>query len=141
MSNRFVYIYLILVLVGFGDAAYLAALHFYQADPGCSLISGCDAVLSSEYSVILGIPLAYAGLAYYLFLMKGILFYFQYGSLLALKATQVVNSAGFIMSMWLVYLQAFVINSFCQYCLLSALVTSSLLITMWIGTRRYVEEV
>ena len=140
MSNRFIYIYLILVLIGFGDAVYLAALHFYQADPGCSLIAGCDAVLSSEYAVLFGIPLAYAGLAYYLVLMKGILFYYQYGSPLALKITQIVNAIGFIMSMWLVYLQAFVIYSFCQYCLLSALITTSLLITMWIGTRKFNSE-
>jgi uncharacterized membrane protein len=32
----------------------------------------------------------------------------------------------FLMTLWLLYLQAFVIHHFCQYCLLSAAVTITL---------------
>jgi uncharacterized membrane protein len=32
----------------------------------------------------------------------------------------------FLMTLWLLYLQAFVIHHFCQYCLLSAAVTTTL---------------
>jgi len=32
----------------------------------------------------------------------------------------------FLVSLWLIYLQAFVIHAFCQFCLLSAAVTTAL---------------
>jgi uncharacterized membrane protein len=39
----------------------------------------------------------------------------------------------FVVSIWLVYLQAFVIRQFCQYCLFSAAITSALLLIVVIG--------
>jgi len=136
MKNGFLISYVILVLIGLTDAAYLSALHFYQAEPGCSLITGCDAVLSSEYSVILGIPLAYGGFAYYLTLLIGGLVYYQYEIKKALQVLFLVNLLGFLFSLWLVYVQAFVLEAFCQYCLISALTTTVALITLSIGLRK-----
>ncbi len=135
MRNGFVISYAILVLIGFTDAAYLSALHFYQADPGCSLITGCDAVLSSEYAVVMGIPLAYGGFAYYLTLLLGVLVYYQYEIKKALQVTFMVNLLGFFFSLWLVYIQAFVLEAFCQYCLISAFTTTFALITISLGLR------
>jgi uncharacterized membrane protein len=37
----------------------------------------------------------------------------------------------FLMTLWLLYLQAFVIHHFCQYCLLSAAVTTVLTAIVW----------
>jgi len=37
----------------------------------------------------------------------------------------------FLTSLWLLYLQAFVIHHFCQYCLLSAGVTTILTAIVW----------
>jgi uncharacterized membrane protein len=37
-----------------------------------------------------------------------------------------VVAAMFLTTLWLVYLQAFVIHHFCQFCLLSAIVTTTL---------------
>jgi uncharacterized membrane protein len=34
----------------------------------------------------------------------------------------------FAMSLWLLYVQAFVLHAFCQYCLLSAAITTLLLV-------------
>jgi uncharacterized membrane protein len=41
----------------------------------------------------------------------------------------------FAISVWLMYLQAFVIREFCQYCLLSALITTALLVVTVIAPR------
>lgn len=140
MKTGFLITYVILVLIGLTDAAYLSALHFYQAEPGCSLITGCDAVLSSEYSVVLGIPLAYGGLAYYLILLISVLVYYQYEIKKALQVLFIVNLLGFLSSLWLVYIQAFVLEAFCQYCLISALTTTLALLTLTIGLRKGVPE-
>lgn len=140
MKNGFLITYVILILIGLTDAAYLSALHFYQADPGCSLITGCDAVLSSEYSVIAGIPLAYGGFAYYLTLLIGVLVYYQYEIKKAQQVLFFVNLLGFLFSLWLVYIQAIVLEAFCQYCLISALTTTFALVTLTIGLRKGTPE-
>jgi uncharacterized membrane protein len=136
MRVGYMAIYVVLVLIGVADAAYLSAIHYYQADPGCSLITGCDAVLSSEFAVILGVPLAYGGLIYYLVLLSGMLTYYQYETKKALHATLLVNVMGFLFSLWLIYVQAFILGAFCQYCLISALITTLALVTISIGYKQ-----
>lgn len=120
-------IYFTLALVGFSDAVYLTTKHVYQADAGCLLSEGCDAVLKSEFATFFGIPLAYMGLAYYLVILIGITAYQQSRNADLLKGLFLLNLSGFAFSLWLVYLQAFVLNSYCTWCLISAAVTTLLL--------------
>ncbi len=48
----------------------------------------------------------------------------------------VVVGLMFITTLWLIYLQAFVIKHFCQFCLLSALVTFILTVLVAISLRK-----
>jgi uncharacterized membrane protein len=41
----------------------------------------------------------------------------------------------FLVSLWLIYLQAFVIHAFCQFCLLSAAVTTALTVIVLLARR------
>ena len=54
-----------------------------------------------------------------------------FGSGFARQVMAVLVSIMFLTSLWLLYLQAFVIHHFCQYCLLSAGVTTLLTITLF----------
>jgi uncharacterized membrane protein len=84
-------------------------------------------VLSSPYASVRGIPLAaIGGIAYFTVFSLATLAAFGYrgmGQLLTL-----VVGAMFLTTLWLLYLQAFVIGHFCQFCLLSALVTTTLMV-------------
>jgi uncharacterized membrane protein len=40
-----------------------------------------------------------------------------------------------LVSFWLIYLQAFVIRAFCQFCLLSAAITFTLMATAWFARK------
>lgn len=112
-------------LIGLADAIYLTIEHLSGRSVQCTLISGCSEVLSSSYATVAGYPLAGLGaLAYFAVFSLATLAAFGYritGKLLALLV-----AAMFLTTLWLVYLQAFVIRHFCQFCLLSALVTTVL---------------
>jgi len=109
-------------LVGLADAIYLAVEHVAGRSVKCTLVSGCSEVLSSQYATVAGIPLALVGaIAYFAVFSLATLAAFGYkiaGRLLTLLVALM-----FLTSLWLIYLQAFVIRAFCQFCLLSALVT------------------
>ena len=122
----------LLALVGLADALYLTIEHVTGQSVRCTIISGCSAVLSSPYAVVAGIPLAALGAAaYFTVFSLAILTLFSYHW--AGKVMQVTVFTMFGLSLWLVYLQAFVIREFCQYCLLSAAITTALLVMVFIS--------
>ena len=109
-------------LVGLGDSIYLTVQHLSGETLRCTLISGCSEVLGSSYAVIAGVPLAVMGAAaYFTVFSLAILAAFGY----RLAGTLLIALVGgmFVMTLWLTFLQAFVIHHFCQFCLLSALTT------------------
>ncbi len=122
--------YFTLALAGFSDATYLTVKHFYQADAGCLITEGCDVVLKSEFATFMGIPLAYMGLAYYFMAVVGITAFHQSRNTDILKGLFLLNLSGFSFSLWLVYLQAFVLSAYCAWCLFSAGVTTLLLLIL-----------
>lgn len=112
-----------LALIGLADAIYLTVQHVTGQSVRCTIVSGCSEVLSSPYASFNGIPLALIGaVAYFTVFSLAILAAFSYpivGKLLA-----IVIGLMFLTTLWLIYLQAFIIGQFCQFCLLSAGVTT-----------------
>jgi uncharacterized membrane protein len=112
-------------LVGLADSIYLTVKHLTAEPVPCSLISGCETVLTSSYAEIAGVPLAAFGAAAY-FGAFSLAMLGAFGNRTAwfLFGIMSVGMAGF--TLWLLYLQAFVIGAFCQFCLLSALTSLTL---------------
>lgn len=112
--------------VGIADSAYLTAKHYASAQVPCGIVSGCKTVLTSSYAEIFGIPTAAFGVfAYFLAFSLALLTAFGSRSLwMPFGALLVLMS---LFTLWLIYLQAFIIESFCQFCLISAATTFSLL--------------
>ena len=124
----------LLSLVGLGDAIYLTIQDLTGQNLRCTIISGCAEVLGSKYAHVGGIPLASLGaFAYFLVFSLAILALFGYG--FARPALAVLMGIMFLTSLWLLYLQAFVIHHFCQYCLLSAAVTITLTVLVIVSWR------
>jgi uncharacterized membrane protein len=117
----------VLSLLGLADALYLTIEHVTGQTVRCTILSGCSEVLSSQYAVVAGVPLAAVGAAaYFTVFSLAILAVFEYR--LAGKILAPLVFAMFFVSVWLFYLQAFVIRQFCQYCLISAAITTCLLV-------------
>ena len=115
-------IYLIaalLSLVGLAETTYLTALHLAWAHVACVSSANCSQVLGSVYASYKGVPLAGVGaLAYFAVFTFALLAAFGYRRaplLLGLTVT-----AMFLTTLGLLYLQAFVLHAFCDYCLFSA---------------------
>lgn len=117
----------IIALVGICDGIYLTIHHLTATPVPCSIVAGCETVLTSEYAEIAGIPLAaFGGIAYFVVFCLALLTAFGNRALWKVFGLFVILMALF--TLWLLYLQAFVIKAFCQFCLLSAATTFTLLI-------------
>lgn len=129
------WIYLIaaaLSLVGLGDAIYLTVQHITGESLRCTIISGCSEVLSSAYAQVGPVPLAAIGAAAY-FAVFSLAILAAFGYQFAIPLLKIILALMFLTSLWLLYLQAFVIRHFCQYCLLSAAVTLALTLVVFLG--------
>ena len=126
MKATKLYIAMALVaLAGLADAIYLTVQHLTGQSVRCTVISGCSEVLSSPYSSFNGIPLALIGAAAY-FAVFSLATLAAFGYPIVGKLLLILVGLMFLTTLWLIYLQAIVIGHFCQFCLLSAAVTTIL---------------
>lgn len=123
--------------------AYLTILKLTGGNAACP-ITGCDQVLSSPYAVVFGLPLALFGfLAYTVMAGMAVAPWLVNPETQKGLRTKVENwtwllifaqaSAMMIFSAYLIYLMAFVIKSFCLYCIASAICCLSLFVLALIG--------
>ncbi len=133
IPKKLVIALLIFSFLGFLDATYLAAEHFAGGIPECSFLSGCELVTTGDYSMLGPIPVAYLGLAYYLVVFVLVMAYRECGVRKILKYLGYLTFFGFLFSLWLIYLQAFIIEAFCLYCIISA-TTSTILFILVLAT-------
>jgi len=112
----------IAALAGLADATYLTV----QALTGETLVCGgspdCFRVLGSAYARVQGIPVAALGmLAYFSVFSFATFVAFSYGRVRIFLTLTV--GAMFLVTLWLLYVQAFLLHAYCRYCLFSAAVT------------------
>ena len=125
---------IIAALVGcFGllDSGYLTIKHLQGSYIRCG--DECSAVLGSRYAEgIAGVPMAGFGAMAYLTVIISALFAAA-GSSLGRWILGVTGLTMALVSIWLIYLQAFVIHAFCKYCLASAAASFTLAAVVLIG--------
>lgn len=117
----------VVAIAGLIDAIYLV-IHHYNAEPvPCGAAFDCEMVLNSAYAEIGGIPLAaFGAAAYFVAFSLAILAAFGDARMWRIFGAVATLMAGF--SGWLLYLQAFRIGAFCQYCLVSAATSITLFV-------------
>ena len=119
----------VLTLAGIGVAAYLTYVHYAGLQPVCAGGShGCERVQSSSYASVGGLPVALLGLAGYVAIAVALV---APGERARLAATALAVS-GFGFSAYLTYLELFVIDAICQWCVASAVILTLLtVVTVW----------
>ena len=131
-NNATIVVVFILASLGVFDAGYLSYAHLFGKQV-CGAWSGCSYVLSSPYSRIFGVPVSTLGLGVYLCL-----------AFLALCARDAqrkidvvrwlfyISLTGSLLAICLLYLQAFIIQHWCYFCLFSTLLMFSIFVlSLW----------
>jgi uncharacterized membrane protein len=128
-SNRLTALSLALAAGGIAVSAYLTLVH-YRDDLLVCAVGGCHTVQKSPYAELYGIPVAILGLGMFVaVLLLGLLRRLR--PEVAETTTLVIFGlalAGTVFTVYLTYLELFVIDAVCQWCVLTALLTWALLL-------------
>ncbi len=127
-DKRLVAAFLILSFIGFLDAAYLASAHYAGLSVKC-FINGCEAVLTSQYAAIAGIPVALLGAIYYLIIFIFIIAYLDFKKEFFMNFAVRLAIVGFIVSLLLMSIQIFIIKALCLYCFVSFIIFTILFVS------------
>ena len=125
----------VLAVVGIGVATYIAVVESGGGAPQCLAGGhGCETVANSHYSHIAGVNVAVFGIVGYVLLLAA--------ALLPGDAARIgglaVALVGFGFSAYLTYLEVFVIDAICQWCVASAVLMTLLFATSALRAFGYV---
>jgi uncharacterized membrane protein len=104
-------------LAGLGVSTYLTVERALGRAPSCFVGGGCSVVQASRYSELVGVPVAWLGIAAYLGIILAAAIPGVRGALLGLFVT--VISVG--MSGWLTYVEVRILKEICAWCVASAI--------------------
>lgn len=108
-----------IAILGLADATYLTVQFLTGETAVCGGSANCFRVLGSAYARIGGIPIAAFGIAAY-FIVFTCATFAAFGYARMRKFFTLAVAAMFAVTLWLLYVQAFVLHAFCRYCLFSA---------------------
>jgi uncharacterized membrane protein len=114
----------VLSLLGLAVAGYLTSVHYGGTEPICTAGGSCEQVQTSRYAELGGIPVALLGVVGYAAILGSLAVPGHRGRLLRV----LLAAVGFGFSAYLTYLELFVIDAICQWCVASAAIMAALLV-------------
>jgi uncharacterized membrane protein len=137
----------LIALAGIFVALYLTLYKLGYIGTLACAVGSCETVQTSKWATFLGFPVAAWGVAYYV----AVLAISLAGLTPALAERRSVSQllvamtgVGLLFSLWLTYLELFVINAICQWCVISAILATALFVICWLDLRdvdRWVDEI
>ena len=127
---------LVLALAATGISGYLTAVRLSGENAVCGPSRGCEAVAASEYSTVLGIPVAVIGIGFSLLLLALAVTWWRRADRRALVASYVLLLLGTAAVAYLTFLEVFVITAICAWCLSYAVTIVLSLATAGLALRR-----
>ena len=129
----------LLALVGFFVALYLTLYKLgIIGDLNCA-VGSCEAVNTSRYATLLGLPVAAWGMGTYALLLALALLGLQEGfatSRAIAWGLAAVSGWSVVFSGWLTYLELFVIQAICMWCVTSAVIVTLIFAASLVDLRR-----
>lgn len=135
---------LVMSMLGIGVAGYLTFTH-YNHDALVCTVGDCGTVQSSEYATIGRVPIALLGLGMYLTVAATAVIRLMNRRPMSFDSLTVVSwgiaFAGVLYAAYLTYVEIWVIDAICQWCVASAIITLLILaIESSLLARMYVSE-
>ena len=122
----------VLALAGLAIAAYLLAVRLLGEAPACGPVRGCDTVAASEYATVLGVPVALFGVGFSIALMAASAIWWRRRDRRALYAAYGLGLLGVVAVAYLTYLELFVIEAICVWCVSYAVtIVSGLIVSIF----------
>jgi len=124
----------VLAMAGMGVASYLTYSHYANQPIACAGLSGCQAVENSEYSKLVGIPVAVLGMLFcagLLALVVARVARLPLAEEWAPVAAFSMTLAGVAFAAYLTYIELFVVENVCIWCAsFATIITIAWLITI-----------
>jgi len=129
----------VLALVGLFVALYLwlHALGF-GGTIKCGASGGCETVQTSRWAVFLGFPVAFYGVVGYLAILVVAIVALRPATLSQLRWSKwlvVLATVGFGFTLYLTYLELFVIHAICRWCIGSAVIITAIWVVSLLSLR------
>jgi uncharacterized membrane protein len=120
---------LLLAVAGIGVAAYLTYTHYNQGALVCG-VGDCETVQASRYAKLFGIPIAVLGFAMYLGVLALLIVRHVRPARADVATVAMFGTllAGSIYAAYLTYLEIWVIEAVCHWCVTSAIISVLLLL-------------
>ncbi|CAN5706105.1 hypothetical protein BH20VER1_BH20VER1_20600 [soil metagenome] len=112
----------LVALAGLADSVFLTVAHLAGQHVVCGGVAQCDEVLASAYATVFGMPVAAFGVLGY-FGVFGAATLSAFGYVRPRLPLALLVGLMFLGTLWFLYVQAFILKAYCQYCLLSAACT------------------
>lgn len=124
---------IVLAFLGLADTWYLAqsALTNTALNCGIEALDQCNTVAQSEYSRLFGIPLALYGFGFYAVFFVVAAIITTLSRPILVKLLFWISALGFLLSLYFLYLQLYVIDALCIYCLASFVIATLLFLATW----------
>lgn len=118
----------LLAVAGLIVAGYLAYVETQAVTAVCGPVGDCNAVQTSEFAYLFGIPIGVLGVVGYLAILAVWAWGRWRANEKAMLAVLGMSGLGVLFSIYLTYLEPFVIGAVCAWCLTSAVVMALMLI-------------
>ncbi len=125
-------ILLILAIAGLLVSGYLFVTYVSPIPIICGENGGCHEVKASPYAYPFGIPMPAFGLAFYVTLALIASLWNESTSKRLYFPLVFLTGTGFVCSLWLTYIEAFVIDAWCTWCVASAVLATLAFMVSWV---------
>lgn len=122
----------IIALLGLLVSSYLLVAYVTGGPILCRGGYGCETVRASIYSAFMGVPTPAYGVLYYSLVITGALLLASAQTAVVKQCLKFLTLSGLLVSLYLTYLEAFVINAWCWWCVVSALLSVAAFVLVWL---------
>ena len=131
MDKKLYWASVVIAVIGLAVSIYMTIFKLTGNETMCVGNGGCSTVNASPYAEIQGIPVAAVGIFGYLAILAVLVLEIKGGRFFKKNATLLTFGlvlTGFLFTLYLIYLEIFIIKALCPFCLTSQIAMTILFI-------------